>query len=947
MSTQPSEPSTFEQLQQRAIELAAEARRLEDLDAPSTQALVPTSTGIGIVPAQSVKAAAADQRVEVLRLQREMAATANALRAEYERQMVAMKQMMAPLEERQKQLGEVIQTVGLYLGQDEYILRLRGGKQAPLNTPITIRQMVLSMDEETAILVGDGGDDAGIDHMDVEKFDEWLLADDAHLNQIIPEQRGVVALVPRRRGKDYKDPWANAMRNRENQHTYWIIRNGDQISRMDTEFDVGANLVPTRDEFTGLFRTTRYDHALGRKVEVDLVPGSREWLHAEKNQGARQRHFMKVALILQGLIDRTKLFDPLPENVSFLHPESYAKGHTVMLADGEWTLTSNRKPFYAWLAELNSQLRPGMRFIGMFGLDDFRSDTYEHWRGYRYHARIKPKDASFPSSKVIHQIERREGDRFIFKYARTDNIWSGHEYGPAKTRASAYVYAHDRFIVPIDLVDIPTMRGYLEARTERHAYTDMFAILKQAILIKEQEQAAEAPFIAYLAAQVAGDLQITATDAEAGIRAVVDWWKLGNKWHRPLVKGEDPAAEAKAAAAIIKEFTIRHAGKANVNAGRDAVALSKMKDLVGDDLLLIGRRPSGTYLAFSRQPLKYGKDQGFREDVWVVEYSITKTGKVGAGAEWTLPGNRAAKTTPLYTADDWAQWETSTNPREFLTDAETDELIGSLESRVSTLCHTTGYQRYLNEPRTLRPKASIVAVTFDAEAKRIVVWVHSPELAEEQLAKATAEDMERSYLKFTAFWVKDAPGAVRTRSGNEDGVAVAVESRWYTKSFDDREATSRPWGLIFDGQSHDPRVVREYPDELAKLLEFCDAVDIHNGALRKRRELVRTYLDRIQRDSKAIEEEALRVRYMEDYRDTDGWEEHRKTLRLDGVSVHSRAYNVLHPLNVAVLQLVHGGATLDGATVRQVMSTAKMSAEDMAFVEEQGIAGFILKSTWD
>lgn len=63
----PSGLCALEQLQLRAADLAAEARRLEDLDAPSAQSLVPTSTGIGIVPAQSVQSAAADQRVEVLR----------------------------------------------------------------------------------------------------------------------------------------------------------------------------------------------------------------------------------------------------------------------------------------------------------------------------------------------------------------------------------------------------------------------------------------------------------------------------------------------------------------------------------------------------------------------------------------------------------------------------------------------------------------------------------------------------------------------------------------------------------------------------------------------------------------------------------------------------------------------------------------------------------------
>ena len=38
---------------------------------------------------------------------------------------------------------------------------------------------------------------AGIDARSIEQFDEWLLADPAHLDQVLPEAKGVVVLVPR------------------------------------------------------------------------------------------------------------------------------------------------------------------------------------------------------------------------------------------------------------------------------------------------------------------------------------------------------------------------------------------------------------------------------------------------------------------------------------------------------------------------------------------------------------------------------------------------------------------------------------------------------------------------------------------------------------------------------------------------------------------------------
>jgi hypothetical protein len=239
--------------------------------------------GPGVDPDSAVelKAAAADQRALANSMRREITEMEQAIRAQYEAQLAEMRTLMAPIQEKMAQATEVIATLNLYLGRDEEIILLADGEPAPASSPLTIRQMVLSMDEETALYSDEGGETGGMDFTNLSAFDDWLLSDPAHLQQILPEQRGVVALVPRRRGKDYQDPWMNKAGAQKNVHTYWLIRNGQKLWRMDTELDVGMNLVPARDEFTGLFRVKKFNYTT-RQDNGTTVPGSSEWMSARK-----------------------------------------------------------------------------------------------------------------------------------------------------------------------------------------------------------------------------------------------------------------------------------------------------------------------------------------------------------------------------------------------------------------------------------------------------------------------------------------------------------------------------------------------------------------------------------------------------------------------------------------------------------------------------------------
>jgi hypothetical protein len=232
-----------------------------------------------------------------------------------------IREQIAPLEKMVKRLQEGIWTVSLYLGQQETIVTLRDGEPAPADTPITIRQLVLAMDEETAI-DPEGG---GIDFQNVEEFDEWLMESAAHLDQVLPDTKGVVAIRPRRaREKNYGTFFANEEAEKRNKHTYFLIRNGDKVFRIWTDFSVGQHMIPPANEFTKVFERKKYNWETKEHDVEQISPDDPKWEEAEEQMEARQRHYMRMGMVLQGLVDRTPIFHPLPEwGVSFLSSKSH------------------------------------------------------------------------------------------------------------------------------------------------------------------------------------------------------------------------------------------------------------------------------------------------------------------------------------------------------------------------------------------------------------------------------------------------------------------------------------------------------------------------------------------------------------------------------------------------------------------------------------------------
>lgn len=272
--------------------------------------------------------------------------------AEQQRKMDVLKreldEKLSVFKKQIDQIMRVITIIELYLGIEEELHQIRDGAPAPIETPITFRQQILYMDEETAIL-----DDGGLDFKDVEKFDEWLLKE-RNYKKLIPEEKGVIAFHPRRHDKDYGDKYLNATFNGENKYqTYFLIRNGEKLFRVFTDkIVVLERLFPKRAELQELFDS----------IQTGLAKKGYSQEREAKESESKMYFYRKIAFFYQGLIDRTEVFSPVPEKTSVFSVGEYPERFNFIY-DAESLLGDGRLPFWDWHKAINEKIERGTRIV--------------------------------------------------------------------------------------------------------------------------------------------------------------------------------------------------------------------------------------------------------------------------------------------------------------------------------------------------------------------------------------------------------------------------------------------------------------------------------------------------------------------------------------------------------------------------------------------------------
>jgi hypothetical protein len=793
----------------------------------------------------------------------------NAKKQELEAMMRAAEAQLAPMREMMDRMQDGMNAVNLYLGRDEYIEELRDGAAASAGTPLSVRQSVLAMDEEAALLAEEGG----IDAEKIDTFIEWLLADDKNLDQVIPEKKGVVTIIPKRKPRDYgKGDHYNAQMAEENAKTWWIIRNGEKLWLMTTEFSVGSRLLPDQGTFAKLFQVRNYDGST-RTME----PGTAEWINAEKTASAINRHYMKVALILQGLIDRTAVFHPLPERgLNLLGEADYIEGNIVRIEDDFNAIGTGRPTFREWQKAALANLDVGHRVIGHFASYFGKEETN----------RIHPKNASGPARNVVHTIIRKDAHYLYFTYDRTDSVYRDYSYSEAKTRAT---YKLDRepwgavSYLPLDNISAEEMEYYLGSRSERHEYLNMFPAIHAAIQVKADEELAEQPFRTLLSAALLAENLIAADDADAATRELVTWWKTANKWHRAL-NGE-PDHERRAQSGILREARRREATK-----GAASIA-DKIRAAVPSAMVIAAR--SSDIVAVEAQPRRYGVGS-VPQNLWVRIHEFTAKGKPRQVSEWkTLTRAQVAKWTVLHQTEAWDGWLFNSTPKSHLTDPAIDELFETVKADCADNYRTPLAIKY--EER-LEGQAPRLTVHFESHfnSSGSLVQPYRVVGVNVENGHGIASFSWTSYLSDTS-WRS-------TGSRHTNGVAESPHTVNYYGS-------SAPAAIAFI-------------DDEAMARDAARGAEWHAQyvANSKRQSATWTLHSTVERAWIVAEEEGRRARFIEDYGDAGLWDGHKKTQR-------AAQWKAPEGLNDMLSAIVDNDIAVAGLSVAEAMALTDVEIE--------------------
>lgn len=432
---------------------------------------------------------------------------ASTIQMQLKEQRQLMEAQMKGMQQQMVMMEHALHMANLYLGTGERVVPIRAGKKASEDTPITIRQRVLYMEEECAMI-----DDQTLDYSKLQDFDKYIQNPE-FLQLVLPEEKGVVVLKVTRKGIKYAglDPVTQYALNAENAKCYWLVRNGESLWRFWNELDIPEKLFPNTVQEVSTHK-----------------PGSKEY-YAEMQIAAGARlTYMKIGLLLQGLIDRTMVFAPYKDRIrpALTDPETW-ENKITFLYDDQMTLGEGKKPFPKWLAEVNGTLRPGQRIV----------------TGYLPSGGQVPECATGYKDNELRTVEYTKRG-FLFNFTRTDIF--------TRKRGSYYITPECSWI-NFDAAPVKDFEFYFRSREARVHAREMIPLLRQCLELKLVESKEEAPFINLLKVKLIEKYgQDNAERIDLELPNLILWWKGKQRNFRPLVGDDD--FNSKAFEAIITQF---------------------------------------------------------------------------------------------------------------------------------------------------------------------------------------------------------------------------------------------------------------------------------------------------------------------------------------------------------------------------------------------------------
>jgi hypothetical protein len=316
-----------------------------------------------------------------------------------------VKATIGPMKDSIGAIEERIYTIELYAGLTEEAVQCRDGEAAEFGEKLRVMQRRLYMDEECLANYQAGG----MEIKDIRKFDEWI-SNSENRDRILPFPRTLVAFRVRRSEKEREDEghvWrmmVNIQLAKADKKTFLYVRNGEQVWRIDCDFEFDEMIIPNKEDFDP--SEPMMVKMFGSRVD-DMMPRKRwESLRKEEDEEGRKykawekanpgeswirnphhnsvgfryelkdykpfdpsnvyfddalaeieakiKEYNRIAVIIQGLFDRSLVLHPHPP-VRVWDPLSFERA--VELVYDARTLTHGEAPdFEAYRAELNKSI---------------------------------------------------------------------------------------------------------------------------------------------------------------------------------------------------------------------------------------------------------------------------------------------------------------------------------------------------------------------------------------------------------------------------------------------------------------------------------------------------------------------------------------------------------------------------------------------------------------
>lgn len=463
------------------------------------------------------------------------------------------------LRDEVNRIERIIWTIELYIGIKEDVVQIQEGNSASKDEPIKIFQTCSFMDEEVADPQYDG-----IDMSSIDKFDDWLCDYNTYHKkknyEIIMYPRSILMFRVRRYDKKYNEnPFINAIMNEENHKTYILIRNGDNLYRIWADINI-EKFFPDPDEFENIGKKDRsyYQEGIYKLKDFDDLNDEEQTKIFNEKRDAfihYQRHF----IMLQGLIDRTDIFSPMPK---FKISEEFDSGKMEYLYDNSIKLPTEKPLFHQWVKEINKYVKKGSRIVWGGGNSCRTQERFpENFVSYR-----RPSNETWglpnPPTTDLYTIEKVfMSNRGYYGYAEKETMsikiensnlkWKWDYDETKSTRKISYkVYPEEDTIINYDLCTLEDIEYYIHSREDRKGYLRMIPLLMKVKewLLKDKE--IEKEFTKMMLDEFKRE---KVNVDEWRVLKAIDWWKTKNKWKRS-VNSDDAKAYRMIKKHILKEY---------------------------------------------------------------------------------------------------------------------------------------------------------------------------------------------------------------------------------------------------------------------------------------------------------------------------------------------------------------------------------------------------------